>query len=294
MDGIVIVNKEKGMTSFDVVSKMRKIFNTKKVGHLGTLDPLAYGVLGVCINDACKLVQFLENDNKEYIAEVCLGMSTNTYDLDGEVIETKKPNNYSEDEIDKCLNSFLGSQKQIPPIYSAIKVNGKKLYNYARDNQTVELAPRDINIYEIERITPLIYENDLLKFKIRTVVSKGTYIRSLCYDIGTKLMVPSVMSDLQRIRSGSLLIDKASTLSEIEKGNYTMISVLDALGNYPIIDNDYISNKAFHGMKISIKDIVGILNDKPKEVVIKKGDSIIAIYSLDNESYCYRALRVWN
>ena len=152
MNKILVVNKPIGFTSHDVVNKLRKIFKTKRVGHTGTLDPDATGVLVVCLNDATKLVQFLEADSKEYIAEVLIGKSTDTYDLSGNIIDEKNVDSLSNKEIDKVLNTFIGQIKQQPPIYSAIKINGKKLYEYARNNEYIDIPTRIVNVFSLERI----------------------------------------------------------------------------------------------------------------------------------------------
>ncbi len=294
MNGIIIVNKEKGMTSHDVVGKIRKIFSTKQVGHLGTLDPLATGVLAVCINSATKLVQFLSDHDKTYVARVCLGTSTDTYDLEGKVIDYVKVENVDSNLIDKCLDSFLGESLQIPPMYSSIKVNGKKLYEYARKGEMIEVEPRPIKIYRIQRISDLEYINDQCYFDIRVSVSKGTYIRSLCFDIGRKLNLPSMMKDLQRETLGNFSLQDSTTLEEIENGNYKLFSNLDALATYVMIDNKEIVLKAKQGMKISIKSIIEEIKTKEKRIVIKDKDELIAIYELDEENKCYKAARVWN
>lgn len=294
MDGLIIVNKESGLTSFDVIRKLRKIFHTKKVGHLGTLDPLAKGVLVVCLNDACKLVQFLENDSKEYIAKILIGLSTNTYDLDGEVIDKKEGFFVDDVEIDKVLETFKGEQMQFPPIYSAIKVNGKKLYEYARKDEEVEIKPRLVNIFDIKRTSKVTKVEQGYEFTIRVSVSKGTYIRSLCYDIGKKLLLPSVMSDLVRVRSGIFTLNDSFKINDIENGQYKMVSIDEALSNYVKIDNCEVIEKAIHGMKISFKMIDQLVDGKPQHIVIKRNDKIVAIYERNFELYCYKALRVWN
>lgn len=204
MDGVIIVNKPAGMTSHDVVNRIRKIFKTKKVGHCGTLDPDATGVLVVAVNKATKLLQFLTADNKEYIATLSLGTATDTYDASGQVTATKEYVPISDKKILACLNSFVGEQEQIPPMHSAIKVKGKKLYEYARNNETVEIPRRVITIDYIELIS--IVDN-LVKFKVGC--SKGTYIRSLCFDIAKKLDYPGHMYSLIRSKSGNFsLSDK--------------------------------------------------------------------------------------
>lgn len=294
MDGIIIVNKEIGMTSHDVVNKIRKIFKTKQVGHLGTLDPLASGVLAVCINDATKLVQFLSEHDKKYIATVCLGKSTDTYDLEGSIIASKKVNNIDIKKIDEALNSFLGDSYQIPPIYSSIKVDGKKLYEYARNNEEVHIEPRKIFIYDIKRISDIRYEEDCCYFDIEVSVSKGTYIRSLCFDIGKKLNLPSLMAGLIRTELGNFSLKNSYKLSEIELGNYRLYSKLDALSEYEKIEDEECIKKAKSGMKISIKKIDKLLNCSPVRIVIKEFDKLVAIYDLDLELKCYKAVRVWN
>lgn len=293
MNGIIVVNKEKGMTSHDVVNKIRRIFKTKQVGHLGTLDPLAEGVLAVCINDATKLVQFLSEHDKTYIATICLGKCTDTYDLEGTVIEQKKVYDINESDIDKVLNSFLGESEQIPPIYSSIKVNGKKLYEYARNNESVVVEPRKIKIYDIKRISDLTYNDDCCFFDIEVSVSKGTYIRSLCYDIGKKLEIPSLMYKLIRTKLGNFGLKNSNTLSEIEIGNYHLYSKLDALECYTMIEDKELIVKASSGMKISIRYVDELINDTPEKIVIKDNDRLIAIYEKNNELKCYKAARVW-
>lgn len=294
MNGIIVVNKEKGMTSHDVVGKIRKIFNTKQVGHLGTLDPLATGVLAVCINNATKLVQFLSEHDKTYVATVCIGKSTDTYDLEGKIIEESAIKNIDVKFLDEILNSFIGESYQIPPMYSSIKVNGKKLYEYARNGEKIEVEPRKINIYSLKRISDIKYDNNCGYFDIEVSVSKGTYIRSLCYDIGRKLHLPSLMAKLNRIELGIFSLSDSYTLAEIEDGKYRLYSNLEALSEYKMIDDEKLIIKAKQGMKISINDILNIIGSKEKRIVIKDGLDLIAIYDLDLEKKCYKAVRVWN
>lgn len=187
MDGILIINKPKSFTSHDVVNVIRKTLNIKKVGHTGTLDPNATGVLPILIGKATKISKYLIEHDKEYIATIKLGEKTNTGDAEGQVI--KKDLNLknilqelNEENARKVLNLFLGKQKQVPPIYSSIKISGKKAYEYARKGQVIELEPRDIEIYEIELIS--LIEDEI---KFRVYCSKGTYIRTLCEDIAEKL-----------------------------------------------------------------------------------------------------------
>lgn len=195
MNGILVVNKPTGYTSHDIVSKIRKELNIKKVGHTGTLDPLATGVLPILLGNGTKLSKYLMNHDKEYIATIKLGEKTDTGDIEGNVVEQKIVKSFSEAQLVEVLKSFKGKQMQMPPMYSAIKINGKKLYEYARNGEKVEVSARKIEIYDIEL---LYYCDNEIKFKVSC--SKGTYIRSLCEDIAIKLDNIGTMSSLQRTR----------------------------------------------------------------------------------------------
>lgn len=293
MNGIIIVNKEKNLTSHDVVNRIRHVFNTRQVGHLGTLDPIATGVLVVCLNEATKLVPYLENVTKEYVCEISLGASTDTFDSTGQITNKLDEFCVTEEIIDDALHSFIGTSYQTPPKFSAIKINGKKLYEYARRNEEVEVPTRKITIFEIERISPLQLKNGYNTFKFRILVSKGTYIRSVCNDLGIKLGVPAHMSELTRTKNGEFKLASAWTLDDIEHGNYEIISMLDALKDYVFLTGSQFIQKAINGMKISpieVKKVVGYL---PERIAIKDNNQLVAIYLLDLEKYCYKAGRVW-
>lgn len=218
MDGIILINKEKKYTSHDVAAKVKKILKVK-VGHTGTLDPNATGILPLLLGDATKISKYLINHNKEYIAELKLGVKTDTADGEGKVIAEKQVNlegifeNINE-SIQQILNSFVGKTLQKPPMYSAIKVNGKKLYEYARKNEKVEVKSRQIEIYKMELIKLDLKEN-IIKFKVRC--SKGTYIRTLCEDIAEKLNTYGYMKELQRTEVGDFKIENAITIGELEE-----------------------------------------------------------------------------
>lgn len=215
MDGILIVDKKEGMTSFDVVRDTRKKYNEKKVGHIGTLDPLASGVLPVLIGKATKLSDYLMNHDKEYVAKIKLGKSTETGDREGNVIETEDvPNNLNEEKIQNVLNEFLGQTFQIPPMYSALKVNGKKLYEIARSGQNVERQPRKISISEIKIIK---YDTSNKEIEYKVTCSKGTYIRVLSEDIAKKLNTCGYMSYLRRTRVGDFKISDSGKFIPLEK-----------------------------------------------------------------------------
>ncbi len=223
MNGIIIVNKPKKITSRDVVNCLCKVFKTKKIGHTGTLDPIASGLLVLCIGKATKLVDVLTSTNKEYIATVKLGILTDTLDTDGKILKQKKEY-LDKDKLIDVLNSFVGTYDQEVPIYSAVKINGKKLYEYARDKKTVILPKRKVTIYKIELLD---FSYDKYSFKV--TVSKGTYIRSLIKDINDKLNVIGSMSDLVRIKQGNFNINESYTLDEIKNGNYKILSITDVL-----------------------------------------------------------------
>lgn len=266
MDGVILINKPKGITSRDVVNEVCKILKTKKVGHTGTLDPIASGVLVVCVGKATKLVDIITSANKEYVATVKLGLLTDTLDLDGEVLKKEKVT-IRKEELINVLNSFLGKYEQEVPIYSAVKVNGKKLYEYAREGKKVNLPKRMVEIKKIELIN---LTNEEYKFKV--LVSKGTYIRSLIYDINRKLNVIGVMSDLVRTKQGIFNIDDAYTLEDIKTDNYKMYTITDVLKN----DNCVVINdKLFN----SIKNGCIIDNIYGKEVVTFIYDNkVVSIY----------------
>ena len=217
MNGIIIINKQKNCTSHDIVHKIKKI-TKEKVGHTGTLDPMAQGVLPILIGKATQCSKYLINHDKTYNVELKLGIKTETADSEGKVIkqEEVKENILEEENIKKALESMIGKQEQIPPKYSAIKVNGKKLYEYARKGQEVEIKPRKIEIYKIELIK--IKKKDK-KIEFNVSCSKGTYIRSLCEDIAEKLGTIGYMSNLIRLQVGEFSIENSITIENIEKSN---------------------------------------------------------------------------
>lgn len=208
--GVINVYKEKGFTSHDVVAKLRGICKQKKIGHTGTLDPDAVGVLPVCLGSATRLCDMLTDKNKEYIAVFRLGVTTDTQDISGKVL-TESRVTVSEAEVIKAVEAFQGEQLQVPPMYSALKVNGKKLYELAREGKEIERAARPVVIHEIE-----ILEKNMPEFTIRVKCSRGTYIRTLCHDIGQKLRCGAVMVSLVRTKSGGFEIEQAHTLTQLQ------------------------------------------------------------------------------
>lgn len=215
MDGVIIINKPKKYTSHDIVNIVRKQLNTKKVGHTGTLDPNATGVLPVLVGTATKISKYLIEHEKTYIATIELGKKTDTGDAEGKVIEEDTNIKcISKEEIENLIKSFLGKQSQVPPMYSAIKVDGKKLYEYAREGKKVELKPREIEILDINLIE---LKNNEIKYNVRC--SKGTYIRTLCEDIAKKLGTIGYMKELQRINVNQFNIEESISIDDLDNIN---------------------------------------------------------------------------
>ena len=241
MNGIIIINKPKGCTSHDIVYKVKKLFN-EKVGHTGTLDPMAEGVLPILIGKGTLLSKYLINHDKKYIVKLQLGIKTDTADSEGNMIEEHQVNTelLNEENIRQILKSFIGKQEQIPPIYSAIKVNGKKLYEYARKGQEVELKPRQIEIYDMKLIKYSIEEKQI---EFEVFCGKGTYIRSLCEDIAKKFETVGYMKELKRIQVGDFKIENSITIDELEKN----------ISNEEFLNNQIISIEKLFDEKNSIE-----------------------------------------
>lgn len=227
MNGILIIDKPKDITSRGVVDIVIKKFNTKKVGHTGTLDPIATGVLVICVGSATKLVSELTSNDKEYIASVMLGIDTDTLDNTGKIIKDEDSIKTKEEIID-ALNSFKGCYDQEVPIYSAVKINGKKLYEYAREGMDIKLPKREVEIKDIELIDDIEYHNNKTIFSFKCSVSKGTYIRSLIRDIAAKLNTVGIMTDLRRIKQGKFKIEDSINLDNINNDSVkNIVEILD-------------------------------------------------------------------
>lgn len=288
-NGIILVDKAKGISSQECITKVKKAIGSNKIGHAGTLDPLATGLLVVLLGDATKLSNYLLEDYKTYISEVTIGKTTNTLDLEGTVTEEKKVEKITEEEIDEILSNLIGDIDMEVPIHSAIKVKGQKLYEIARkgNENDVELPVKTNHIYKLQRTSELYYENDTLKFSFYACVSKGTYIRKLCEEIGKRLNYPAFMSVLRRIASGRMKIENAYTLDDIYKGNYKIIDIIEAVKDYNLYEvNDFLYNRVINGMPIRLYDV-------PKEdVFITYHNKLIAIYEYVEENN-YKAKRIW-
>lgn len=274
MNGILLINKEQNYTSRDVVNKVGKILGTKKIGHTGTLDPLATGVLVLCIGTATKLNEVLTSTYKEYEAEVTLGLLTDTLDITGNILKEESIK-ISKKDILVALNKMKGKYIQEVPIYSAVKVNGKKLYEYARNNESVELPKREVDIKKLELIGDIKYHDNKTIFNVKCLVSKGTYIRSLVNDIAKYLNTIGVMSKLNRTKQGQFDIKDCYMLQDIENSNYKLVGIKEVLKDYPkVIVSKKLEKLVCNGA------IVDNVWNKDKVLFIDKNDNLIALYKL--------------
>lgn len=273
MNGILIVNKPKNYTSRDIVNIISKKLNTKKVGHTGTLDPIAEGVLVVPIGRALKISELLTSEKKEYIAKVILGYETDMLDITGKEIKRNIPN-LDKDKLIEVLNSFIGKYNQEVPMYSAVKVNGRKLYEYARSNIQITPPSKMVEIYSISLLEGPIYKEDTVEFTMKCEVSKGTYIRSLIRDIAYKLSTYGTMKELIRTKQGSFLLEDAFTLEDIKKDNYKLLSIKEALPNIKITKiDDKTLKQVKNGMVLDkfFEEEISLLVDKNgREIAIYK------------------------
>ena len=271
MDGIVLINKKKNCTSRDVVNQVSKILKTKKIGHTGTLDPIATGVLVLCIGKATKLVEVITSYDKEYEAEVILGIKTDTKDITGKILKEEKAI-ISKENIEECLKKMIGTYNQTVPIYSAVKINGKKLYEYARINEEIELPKRKVTIKELKLISDITYEKEKTKFKIKCHVSKGTYIRSLIEDIATNLNTIGTMENLKRTKQGNFQIASANTIQDIENNKFKIYPIEEILEKFYKIEMT-------DDLYFKIKNGSIIKNNYNHDIVaFTKNDKVIAIY----------------
>lgn len=273
MNGVLVVNKPKGYTSRDIVNIISKKLNTKKVGHTGTLDPIAEGVLVVPIGRALKISELLTSEKKEYIAKVILGYETDMLDITGKEIKRNIPN-VDKDKLIEVLNSFIGKYNQEVPMYSAVKVNGRKLYEYARSNIQITPPSKIVEIYSIALLEGPIYKDDTVEFTMKCEVSKGTYIRSLIRDIAYKLSTYGTMKELIRTKQGSFLLEDAFTLEDIQKDNYKLLSIKEALPNIKITKiDDKTLKQVKNGMVLDkfFEEEISLLVDKDgREIAIYK------------------------
>jgi|SRR5690625_813593 len=284
-NGVFPIFKEKGLTSHDVVYKMRKILHMKKVGHTGTLDPEVTGVLPIVVGEATKLTEYMQMKDKSYSAEVTLGIATDTEDAHGEVTDTRKMDSLSDEAVDQAIQSFIGEYDQQVPLYSSVKVDGRKLYEYARSGEPVERPVKTVFIREVERSGEIVFDGSTVKFNIDVTCSKGTYIRTLAVDIGRVLGVPAHMSGLVRTASCGFNISDTVTLDglgalEDEQKKERLQPVKDIISeeNLLEIDDENLLFKVQHGQKLMKSDIMEMVSQKEKYIVFLKHGKPIGMY----------------
>ncbi len=272
MDGVFLVDKEAGVTSRDVVNEIIKKTETSKVGHTGTLDPLATGVLVICVGKATKLVDYLSSADKTYIAEITLGLETDTLDCEGS-IKNEKFVSCSDEEIIKAIFSMKGKYEQEVPLYSAVKVNGKRLYEYAREGLKVELPKREVQIFDIKLSSPIKRYDGKIIFSIECRVSKGTYIRSLVRDIALKLHTIGIMSKLRRVKQGRFSVENCKKIDDIRIKD--MIGIRDLLSDLPTVTVD-------NGLKKDILNgkILDSLYNTNQVLFVDQNNFALAIYHI--------------
>ena len=269
--GILVVNKKKNMTSRDVVNIACGKLKTKHIGHTGTLDPIATGVLVLGVNDGCKIIELLTSDTKIYKAEVVIGLETDSLDVTGNIINSYNIENLEDKLVRDIVNSFRGKYMQEVPKYSAIHVNGKRLHEYARNNESVELPKREVEIFDIKFLDDLKKEEGFYTFSFWVHVSKGTYIRSLIRDIGIKLGYPCTMKNLLREKQGIFSLDDAISIEDIKDDK--LLRIEDALINYDrVIVDDNVSKKILNGM------ILELDTNSDLVLVFDKENKLLAIY----------------
>jgi len=297
IDGILPINKSAGMTSHDVVAKLRRILGIKKIGHTGTLDPDVTGVLPICIGKATRLSDYLMEMPKTYKCQLTLGISTVTQDFSGEIIEKFRINNLDINILKSVIHNFIGEIEQVPPMYSSVKVDGKRLYVLAREGKEIIRKPRKITIYSID-IDNIDINKDYPEVDFTVKCSKGTYIRTLCVDIGLKLGYPAHMSKLQRTESGSFKIENSYTIEDIEdyikrnKLDEIIFSMADSLPDFNefILSSEDITNKIFNGQTIFIDELESY---EGTFKILNKERDLIALYEKEKKYKYAKPLKVF-
>lgn len=286
MDGFILINKEENYTSRDVVNIVSKHLNIKKVGHTGTLDPMATGLLIICVGKGTKLIELMTDEDKEYIAEITLGIKTDTGDITGNILN-EEVSLKTKEEILNVLNNMTNEYEQTVPIYSAVKIKGKKLYEYARENKSVELPKRLVDIKELELVSDIQYKDNKTIFKVRCLVSKGTYIRSLVEDIGKELGTIGTMSELERTKVGQFKLSDAVKLSDVKSGNYQINPIIDCFSDYNkiIVEDSELLFKIKNGQKLVNS------YDESELLFIGKDREVLALYRNDPNKDGY--IRPW-
>ncbi|STD24660.1 tRNA pseudouridine(55) synthase TruB [Enterococcus mundtii] len=287
MEGLLPLWKERGMTSHDCVFKLRKILHTKKIGHGGTLDPDVDGVLPICIGKATKVIEYLTDSGKTYKGEITLGYSTTTEDKSGEIVEQRAVTEVlTEDQIDEAMAAFVGEITQIPPMYSAVKVNGRRLYEYARNNETVERPVRKAQIYRFERTSEIHWSKEAgtVSWRFEVECGKGTYVRTLAVDTGSKLGYPAHMSDLTRTASAGMNESQAITLAEVasymENGTIEeyLLPIETGVTKFKQVDiNETVWQKVKNGMRLDYQ-VFGLSEMPSEEIALFYQGKVVSIY----------------
>ncbi|OQX93812.1 MAG: tRNA pseudouridine(55) synthase TruB [Tenericutes bacterium 4572_104] len=289
MDGVLIINKPKSYTSHDIVDIARKVLMTRRIGHIGTLDPNATGVLVLCVNKATKLVKYFENHSKTYIATIRLGIQTDTDDITGKVVKETKIEDLKEEDVLKELKTFKGKQEQIPPKYSAIKINGRKLYELARRDLTIPpINPRTVEIYSIDKFKHLKDEPGFT-FQIRFKVSKGTYIRSIARDLGERLGVYGTLVELERTRINQFTIEEAIDLETFKQGKYELKDPF----KYMDLNKHVISPEFEHYVRHGRFIDPDLVPEKKDVILYSESGEPLAIYYYDEQKNQMRMSVKW-
>ncbi|MDR0199137.1 MAG: tRNA pseudouridine(55) synthase TruB [Streptococcaceae bacterium] len=287
MEGILNIYKEKGYTSFDVCAKLRGILGTKKIGHGGTLDPQVEGVLPIAVGKATRLLEYMEASGKEYIGEVTIGIATETEDAEGAIVETKTvARDLSEVAVDKAMASFVGVIAQVPPMYSAVKIKGKRLYEYARQGLVIDRPAREVEIKAFERTSDITFVENTAKFSFRVACGKGTYVRTLAVDLARKLGYPGHMSQLTRTMANGLRIENAVKVAEVQVGNFNLLPLSSAVVDLPRVD---VSEE--ERMEISFGRDVFFAEHSEEILAAFFEDKLIAILEKRVEA-CYKPKKV--
>ena len=277
-NGIIVINKDKGYTSFDVVSILRKKLGIKKIGHTGTLDPNATGVLIIVLNKYTKLVDLITSYDKEYEVEMILGKTTTTLDPEGDITQECDVSRITDDDIKSVLKEYVKTYNQEVPLYSAVKINGKKLYEYARSNREVILPSKEVSIYKIN-LNSIERIDETINVKFTTRVSKGTYIRSLVRDIANSLNNVAYMNNLRRVKQGNISIDDAYTLNDIEENNYKVLSIEDVIEIETKVIDDTLKKDIMNGNVVDkfFNNDLCLLKDQDNQEL-----AIYQVYDKDN------------
>lgn len=290
MDGILLIDKPSGPTSHDVVFRMRKATGESRIGHTGTLDPLATGLLVLCLGRAAKLVKYLTEHDKRYRAEIVFGYRTDTLDSEGAVLERIPCPALSEAVLDEALRGFVGASEQVPPLYSALKVDGKKLYEYARDEEEVpRLGPRPVHVFSLERVSPPVREGDTVRISVSLHCGKGFYVRSFARDLGERLGVPATLAGLRREAVGPFSLADASPFSEALEGKFVLKEPFRFLG-MPVLSADAeTAKKVANGMFLS----PALFSRKVPTILQDSAGKPLAIYEYDERIDKMRLSVLW-